>query len=140
MNAPQRDAPTGVRLELDDGTVLDCEPRLIGVDGDGIAIALIDRRKLEHDDDSHMTVPTMRIRRIEIMSNKNDSGELVRLMLREFERRTGQTTLPLDLEKDLRAVVDAGVAAEEPADDEDSGGQDGMFGGEPDDSGGGGGS
>ena len=36
MNAPQRDAPTGVRLELDDGTVLDCEPRLIGVDGDGI--------------------------------------------------------------------------------------------------------
>jgi hypothetical protein len=96
-----------------------------------VAVALIDRRKLEHDDDSHMDVPTMRIRRIEIMSDKNDSGDLIRLMLREFERRTGQTVLPLDLEHDLREVVDAGVEASPP--EEGGGEQDGMFsGGEPD--------
>jgi hypothetical protein len=46
----------------------------------------------------------MRIRRIEAITDAGDRASLQRLMMREFERRTGQLVLPLDLENDVRAA------------------------------------
>lgn len=72
-----------------------------------VAVVMLDRRQLVYDDDDNRTtVPVLRVRRSEVMNDKDDSHEL---MLRQFERRNGQPMLPIDLEKDLPAVVDAGI-------------------------------
>lgn len=68
-------------------------------------IALIDCKKLSIDNDSGDTVPTARIRRIEVITGA-DKIELRRLLDRAYEDRSGQTVLPLDLEKDLRAAFE----------------------------------
>jgi hypothetical protein len=74
-----------------------------------VAVVLLDRRRLEHDDDNGEDVPVVRVRRIEVLTDQGDADAVTRLLLREFERRTGRAVLPLDLENDLRAILDAGI-------------------------------
>jgi hypothetical protein len=78
-----------------------------------VAVALIDRKALVQDDDTHVLVPQMRVRRIEVITDKEDAESLTRLLLREFERRRGQPVLPLAMEGEideaLRAAVDHGI-------------------------------
>src|SRR5437870_3687250 len=79
-----------------------------------VAIAILDRRQLVHEDDTDEDVPVVRVRRIEVLSDHEDADAVARLLLREFERRTGQAVLPLDLENDLRSILDAGIPDEDP--------------------------
>lgn len=67
-----------------------------------VVVALIDTVKITEkiDDGSHTA--TVRVRRIEVISDAEDRQQMRRLLMREFERRTGQPGLPLQLENDIR--------------------------------------
>lgn len=71
-----------------------------------VVVALVDCVKVTQLVDAGGTVPTLRIRRVEAISDAGDRADLERLLAREFERRTGQLVLPLDLERDVRAAFD----------------------------------
>lgn len=68
------------------------------------AIILFDAPKttLNHDEDT--ATVTARIRRIEVIQEAGDFAVLQRILLREFERRTGMTTLPIELEDDVKSA------------------------------------
>jgi len=69
-----------------------------------VLVVLADVVKTTHLVESGNTVPTLRIRRIEAIGDGGDRAQLQRLLQREYERRTGQPTLPLELEEDVRAA------------------------------------
>lgn len=69
-----------------------------------VVLALIDCSKITVDVDNGDRVPTIRIRRIEAVQNADDRDRLRMLLEREFERRTGKTVLPFELEMDVRAA------------------------------------
>lgn len=71
-----------------------------------VAIVLLDCAKITTDVDNGDVTPTARIRRIEAVRDPEDKARLRVLLRREFERRTGKTVLPYDLEEDLRAAFD----------------------------------
>jgi hypothetical protein len=71
-----------------------------------VVVALVDTAKITEKVDDGTKVPTVRVRRIEAITDAEDAALLRRLLLREFERRTGQAVLPLDLETDVRSVFD----------------------------------
>jgi len=69
-----------------------------------VAVVLLDAdRIVEKTDDGNHEVRA-RVRRVEVIHDAEDAGTLQRLLAREFERRTGQTVLPLDLESDVKAA------------------------------------
>jgi hypothetical protein len=71
-----------------------------------VAIVLLDAVKLTTTVDSGDVVPTVRIRAIEpITAHETDAAELHRLMRRAYERRTGQTELPLELEREMESLA-----------------------------------
>ena len=69
-----------------------------------VTIALVDCRKVVTDADSGDSVPTVRIRRIEVITSEDDLRVAERLMRRALEQRTGQETLPYDLEEEMSSV------------------------------------
>lgn len=71
-----------------------------------VAVILFDVSKVTTKVDDGDVVPTVRIRRIEAISDGEDRRRLRMLLMREFERRTGKTTLPFELEEDVRAVFE----------------------------------
>ena len=71
-----------------------------------VVIALVDTLKITKKVDDGTEVPTVRVRRVEVITDDSDAALLRRLLLREFERRTGQAVLPFDLETDVRSVFD----------------------------------
>jgi hypothetical protein len=84
-----------------------------------VAVVLVDAVKLTTDVSSGDTVPTVRIRAIEpISAHETDAAELHRLMRRAYERRTGQTELPLELERELESLNLEEGTPDEPADDD----------------------
>lgn len=66
-------------------------------------IALIDCKKITTDNDSGEVEPTARIRRIEVITGE-DLKLAEQVIRRALEKRTGATTLPLDLEDELDQV------------------------------------
>jgi hypothetical protein len=86
------------------------------------AVVLFDAdRIVEKTDDGNHEV-RVRVRRVEVISAPDDADALQRILMREFERRTGQTVLPIDLEEDVKAAFadldpDALAAEERPVDD-----------------------
>jgi len=74
-----------------------------------VVVAIVDRRRLEHDDDAGDDVATVRIRRVEVLTDKKTRENATRIMLEQYETRSGVSTLPLDLKNDLAAAVDAGI-------------------------------
>jgi hypothetical protein len=71
-----------------------------------VLVVLVDAVKVTRLVESGDTVPTMRIRRVEAITDPTDRRSLRRLLMREYERRTGQLVLPLDLEQDVIAAFD----------------------------------
>lgn len=71
-----------------------------------VLVVLADCSKTTRLVDTGDTVPTLRVRRVEAISSPDDQAGLRRLLMREYERRTGQPVLPLDLERDVQAAFD----------------------------------
>lgn len=69
-----------------------------------VVIAIVDTKTIKTNVDTGARTATVRIRRIEAITDPGDRGHLQRLLMREFERRTGQTVLPFDLESEVRAA------------------------------------
>lgn len=70
-----------------------------------VVIALIKTKKLTTDVEEGDVVPHAVIRRIEVVPDE-DKHDVRRLLERAFERRTGETMLPFELEKDIAAAFD----------------------------------
>lgn len=68
------------------------------------AIVLFDVKDVKEDTDDASMVATLRIRRIEVLQDPEDFGLMQRLLMREWERRTGQTVLPFALEEDVNIL------------------------------------
>jgi hypothetical protein len=69
-----------------------------------VLVVLADVVKVTHKVESGDRIPTVRIRRIEPIADAGDRAQLQRLLMREYERRTGQPTLPIELEQDVEAA------------------------------------
>lgn len=67
-----------------------------------VLIAIADCRKVTTDNDTGEIIPTVRIRRIEVVRVPGDLKTAEKLMRRALENRSGMTVLPLDLEDDVR--------------------------------------
>jgi hypothetical protein len=78
-----------------------------------VAIALIDGKKVTLDRDTGEKVPLVRVRRIEVILDDEDMKVCRRLMERSLTRRTGQETLPYDLEAE---IIEAFGGSTDPAD------------------------
>lgn len=76
-----------------------------------VAVVLLDTQKITERCDDGSRVATVRIRRIEPISDPEDAATMRRLLQREFERRTGMVVLPFDLEEDVRGAFDPGEEA-----------------------------
>jgi hypothetical protein len=68
-----------------------------------VMIAVIDTAKITRKTDTGEQVATVRVRRIEAVLPA-DLASAERLMRRALEHRTGQTTLPLELEDEISQV------------------------------------
>lgn len=66
-------------------------------------IALIDCKKTTTDNDTGEVEPTARIRRIEALSGE-DLTHVEKYIRRAYEKRTGVTTLPIEVEDELTEV------------------------------------
>lgn len=71
-----------------------------------VIVAIIDTKSIRTLVDDGTRVATVRVRRIEAISDPGDRDQLRRLLMREYERRTGQVTLPFDLEVEVRRAFD----------------------------------
>ena len=69
------------------------------------AIVLFDIQKVTEKTDDGSRTAVVRIRRVEVIRNSEDFNIMQRLTMREFERRTGQQTLPFELEQDIEALL-----------------------------------
>ncbi len=66
-------------------------------------IGIVDTSKITTKPDSGEVVPTVRVRRIEVITQA-DLKIAETLMRRALDKRTGKATLPFDLEADLEAA------------------------------------
>lgn len=71
-----------------------------------IVIAVVDSKRTTVDNDSGEQVPTLRVRRIEVV-RRDDLDAAERLVRRALEERTGQTVLPLEIEDDIRDLFES---------------------------------
>jgi hypothetical protein len=67
-----------------------------------VVIALVDCSKVTTNVDTGDVVPTARIRRIEAIKGGEDGRRMRMLLRREWERRTGKTVLPFEMEEEMR--------------------------------------
>lgn len=74
-----------------------------------VCICILDGKKVTTDADSGETVPTARIRRIEVLLDEEDMKVAENLMRRSLDRRTGREALPYDLEQEIRAAFPSSV-------------------------------
>jgi hypothetical protein len=82
-------------------------------------LGVIDCRRVAVDADTGDEVATVRFRRVEVLL-QDDLPAAEQLMRRALEHRTGATTLPLELEDEIRELF-AEMTDEPEEDDEDSG-------------------
>lgn len=71
-----------------------------------VVVAIVDTKSIKTNVDDGSRTATVRIRRIEAITDPGDRAHMQRLLMREFERRTGETVLPFDLENDVRAAFE----------------------------------
>lgn len=76
-----------------------------------VAIVILDTKRIEHDQDTGDETAVLRIRRAEVITDAEDGQKLTRLLVREMERRTGKSVLPLEMEDTLLDVF-AGIDKE----------------------------
>lgn len=82
------------------GPAMVAKPRQVHV-----VLALVDCSKVEEDTDTGAREPTARIRRIEVLLEK-DKKQAEKLLRRALDRRLGKTQLPLELEDELTQLFD----------------------------------
>lgn len=68
-------------------------------------MVILDTKQLTTDIDDGEVTPTGRILSIEPISG-TDADEARRLLRRAYEQRTGEGTLPLELERAIDSIVD----------------------------------
>lgn len=68
-----------------------------------VAIMLLDCSKVVTDQDTGDTIPTGRIRRVEVV-RREDLKQAERLVRRALEERSGSTVLPIELEDEITAA------------------------------------
>lgn len=68
-----------------------------------VCICLLDYKQVTTDQDSGDTVPTGRVRRVEVV-RRADMKEAERLLRRALEERSGHAVLPLELEDEITAA------------------------------------
>lgn len=71
-----------------------------------VMVALIDASKVTTHVDEGRVTATARIRRVEAITDEVDRHATRRILQRAYERRTGMTVLPFDLETDVIAAFD----------------------------------
>lgn len=69
-----------------------------------VVVAVLDVQTITHDVGSGEDVPTLRVRRVEVIQRDDDRAALGRIASRAHETRTGKTVLPLDVEQELADV------------------------------------
>lgn len=69
-----------------------------------VVIAIVDTRKIATDCDTGDQEATVRVRRIEPISG-DDGQRAATLLRRAMETRTGQTTLPIEVEEEIEAAL-----------------------------------
>ena len=84
-----------------------------------VAVILFDCKATLLDHDNEDAVLRARIRRIEAIIDPDDAAIMQRILMRQFERRTGKVTLPFDLESDIKSAFD-GVTEESVREDIDA--------------------
>jgi hypothetical protein len=67
-----------------------------------VVVALVDCSKITTKVDSGDVIPTVRVRRIEVVSDPEDGRRMRQIVRREWERRTGKTVLPFEMEEEMR--------------------------------------
>lgn len=71
-----------------------------------VAVVLFDVASYAQTTDDGTAEVKVRIRRIEAITDPDDAAAMERLLMRQFERRTGQTVLPIDLEADVEKAFE----------------------------------
>jgi hypothetical protein len=69
-----------------------------------VAVITFDVQKVTRDIDSGEVVPTIRVRRIEVIDEPSDGNRLRQVLRRAWERRTGEDVLPIELEDELNSA------------------------------------
>jgi hypothetical protein len=69
-----------------------------------VAVIFFDVQKVTKDVDSGEQVPTIRVRRIEVIDEPSDGNRLRQVLRRAWERRTGEDVLPIELEDELNSA------------------------------------
>lgn len=92
-----------------------------------VAVVILDGKKVTKDADSGETIPTARIRRIEVIQTDDDRRVCEQLMRRALDTRMGRETLPYDLEQEIQGAFDlvdmnAPLEEEDEEDDDDDNG------------------
>lgn len=77
-----------------------------------VAVVVLSTKKITTEIDTGNVVPTAAIRRIEPILDDTDRRRLGQIVTRAFERRTGKTVLPLDMEDEMREIFGSGAASE----------------------------
>lgn len=54
--------------------------------------------------DSGEVIPTIRVRRIEVVDEPSDGNRLRQVLRRAWERRTGEQVLPIEMEDELNSA------------------------------------
>lgn len=85
-------------------------------------LVIADCNKLVTHVDTGETIPVLRIRRVEVIQDQ-DLKEAERLVRRSWEKRNGDTVLPLEMEDDLKQIFDS-VTEPEPEIPEEPAGPD----------------
>jgi hypothetical protein len=70
-----------------------------------VAVIVFDCQNVTRETDGEMKAK-VRVRRVEVVTRPEDAAQMQRLLMRAFEERTGQVTLPLELEEDIRAAFE----------------------------------
>lgn len=78
-----------------------------------IAVVVFDTLGTQENFDKGEVTAVARVRRVEVITDREDAQAAKRLMMRANEQRTGQTVLPLDLESDVDAVFQAFASKKE---------------------------
>lgn len=91
----------------DENGLTDYAPQLVA-EGEGTtpkrlraALVIFDVKRVGVDSDTFEKIATVRFRRVEVLLD-DDLGQAEKLIRRALEARSGQTTLPLELEDDIR--------------------------------------
>lgn len=68
-----------------------------------VAVLLLDCKSVTTDQDTGDTVPTARVRRVEVV-RREDLKQAEKLVRRALEERSGTTVLPMELEDEITAA------------------------------------